>query len=302
MPAVGPRAKYWCFTLNNYTPADEDRLSTPIDGVDYLVYGREVGASGTKHLQGTVCFSDRKRLPQVIDKIGQAHCTITRLLHQSIEYCKKDGDFVEVGDVTVVKEKRGKPGVKCEIEEFKNSVKEGVTDMKQLREMHSEVCARHPRFVESYVQDHISNFKVKAHPLRRWQGELYDELKHRPDERKIYFVVDRVGNQGKSWFARYYCDLHDDAQILAPGKKADMAYMVKENIRVFFVDCPRSKQGDFIQYDFLEELKNGYVFSSKYESRCKKFPTPHIVVCMNEHPCMEKLSADRYRIITLSGP
>lgn len=296
----GPQAKHWSFTLNNYTQADLDRLSQPIDGIVYLVYGKEVGASGTPHLQGTVCFRSRKRLHQVKDVIGQAHCTTTRFLYQSIDYCKKDGDFTEVGDITAVGVREPK-GRRNDIEEFKNTVKEGVTDMVQLREMHSDVCARFPRFVEMYLQDHISNFKVKTHPLRRWQGELYDKLKLPPDERKIVFVVDRVGNQGKSWFARYYCDLHDDAQILAPGKKADMAYAVKENMRVFFLDCPRSKQGEFIQYDFLEELKNGYVFSSKYESRCKKFQTPHIVVCMNEHPCMEKLSADRYNIISLTG-
>lgn len=297
----GPLAKHWCFTLNNPTQADRDRLSGPLDGVDYLVYGNEVGASGTPHLQGTVCFRSRKRMNQVKDVIGQAHFSITRFLHQSIDYCKKDNDFIEVGDFNLVKTRKAKPGERNDMEDFKNSVKEGVTDMKTLRELHSEVCARHRHFVEMYLQDQISNFKVQTHPLRRWQGALYDKLKLAPDPRKIFFVVDRVGNQGKSWFARYYCDLHDDAQILAPGKKADMAFMVREDVRVFFLDCPRSKQGEFIQYDFLEELKNGYVFSSKYESRCKKFRTPHIVVCMNEHPCMEKLSADRYNIISLTG-
>lgn len=300
--SIGRLAKNWCFTINNYTQADLDRLSTPIDGVLYLVYGKEVGAQGTPHLQGTVCFRSRKRMCMVQDVIGQAHFTTTRYLHQSIAYCKKDGDFIELGDVTLVQEQKSKEqGKRNDIEDFKNAVKEGVTDMATLREDHSEVCARHPRFVEDYIRDNKEKFTVDLHPLRRWQGELYDKLKLPPDKRKIFFVVDRVGNQGKSWFSRYYCDLHEDAQILAPGKKADMAYMVRENVRVFFLDCPRSKQGEFIQYDFLEELKNGYVFSSKYESRCKKFPTPHIVVCMNEHPCMEKLSADRYCIISLTG-
>lgn len=295
----GPKAKHWCFTLNNYTQADLDRLSAPLNGVDFLIYGKEVGASGTPHLQGTVCFQSRKRLQQVINVIGQAHCSTTKYLMQSIEYCRKDGDFTEVGDIASVALLAGEKGKRSDLEDFKASVKEGVTEMKELRELHSEVCARFPRFVDTYIRDHTSNFKVKLHPLLPWQGALYDELKLRPDERKIIFVVDKIGNQGKSWFSRYYADLHEDAQILAPGKKADMAYIVRENVRVFFLDCPRSKQGEFIQYDFLEELKNGHVFSSKYESVIKKFPTPHIVVCMNEHPCMEKLSADRYRIIVL---
>lgn len=79
-----------------------------------------------------------------------------------------------------------------------------------------------------------------------------------------------------------------------------MAYVVREECKTFFLDCPRSKQGEFIQYDFLEELKNGYLFSPKYESKVKTFKTPHVVVFMNEHPDMEKLSNDRYSITTLN--
>lgn len=99
MPGTGPRAKHWMFTMNNYTPADLYRLSAPIPGVDYLIFGKEVGASGTPHLQGSVCFQSRKRLQQVKAIIGDAHCTVARHLLQSIEYCKKDGDFTEVGSI-----------------------------------------------------------------------------------------------------------------------------------------------------------------------------------------------------------
>jgi len=79
-----------------------------------------------------------------------------------------------------------------------------------------------------------------------------------------------------------------------------MAYTIREDCKTFFFDCPRSKQGEFIQYDFLEEVKNGYLFSPKYESRVKRLATtPHVIVFMNEHPDMAKLSEDRYSITTL---
>lgn len=295
MPSTGPRAKYWCFTLNNYTPADVDRLSAQQDGIEYLIFGREIGASGTPHLQGTVCFQSRKRLNQVKDIIGQAHCSVTRFLLQSIDYCKKDGDFTELG---VAPEKSGS-GKRSDLEDFKASVKEGVTSLVELRELHSNVCANYPRFVNAYIDDNKPKHKTTPHPLRAWQAELHARLILPPDEREIIFVVDVTGNNGKSWFAQYYCDLHANAQVVIPGKKADMAYVVNADCRVFFFDCPRSKQGDFIQYDFLEELKNGYFFSPKYESMIKRLATPHVVVMMNEYPCMEKLSEDRYKVITL---
>lgn len=298
MPGSGPRAKFWCFTLNNYTPANVDFFSSPIDGVDYLIFGREVGANGTPHLQGTVCFRNRLRLTQVVRKLGQAHYTVTRSLCSSIEYCKKEGDFVEVGQAP--KEGKAKDSENKDLEDFKNSVKEGVLDMKDLRELHSEVVARYPQFVRDYIRDHRPRAVVNPYPLRPWQQTLYNRLIREPDDREIIFIVDVIGNQGKSWFARYFMQLHESAQIIVPGKKADMAFVIDEDMKTFFFDCPRSKQGDFIQYDFLEELKNGLIFSPKYESKLKYVKKPHVVVLMNEHPDRTKLSEDRYSITVLT--
>lgn len=78
-----------------------------------------------------------------------------------------------------------------------------------------------------------------------------------------------------------------------------MAYSLSEDIRVLFIDAPRSKQGEYIQYDFLEDVKNGRIFSGKYESRMKRLGPCHVVVMMNELPDMLKLSEDRYNIIEI---
>lgn len=290
----GPRSKNWCFTLNNYTDEDVERLSNPITGVQYLIFGKEVGASGTPHLQGTVIFQSRKRLSQLVELLGQCHFSVTRFVPQSIEYCKKDGDFIEVGDYRPPSRNQG---TRNDLEEFKNSVKEGIFNLKELRELHSEVIAKYPRFVADYIRDNRPEVEPEDHPLRPWQSTLYEKLQRSPDPREIAFIVDRQGNTGKSWFARRYLSMFPDTtQIIIPGKKADMAFIVREECRVFFFDCPRSKQGEFIQYDFLEELKNGFIFSPKYESVVKKLKPPHVVVLMNERPDMEKLSNDRYSI------
>jgi len=139
---------------------------------------------------------------------------------------------------------------------------------------------------------------IETHPLRPWQENLYDLLKHKPNNRQIVFVADEVGDQGKSWFADCCEMLHEDrTQIIIPGKKADVTHAVDEEKSIFFFDCPRSKQGDFIQCDFLEELKNGRTFSPKCESWIKRSPKkPHVTALMNEFPDDSKLSKDRHLI------
>lgn len=294
-----PRTKNWCFTLNNYTQNDIDKIDKLRDerGV-YVIYGKEVGESGTPHLQGFVSFPSRKRLTYVKNKIGQAHFSMARMIDNSIEYCKKEGDYVEFG---IRPHDNKKSGKRNDLESFKEDVKSGIHDLKTLREKHSIVCARYEKFVSQYIRDNQPSYQVPAHPLKPWQEELNRTLNGPINPREIIFLVDRVGNAGKTWYFRYYEQNHPDTtQIILPGKKADMAYVLRETNRVVLFDCPKSKQGDYIQYDFLEEVKNGNVFSGKYECKEKRFPPPHVVVAMNEEPNRELLSEDRYTVITLS--
>lgn len=285
-----PRAKHWCFTLNNYTDQDVARLSTLPPGATYLLFGREVSSTGTPHLQGFVSFASRLRLGQVISAIGQCHCTVARRVAESIAYCKKEGDFVEVGDPP------GGQGARNDLDAFKEAVMGGCYDITVLRKEHSEIVARYPRFVFDFIADHAPKPHIENHPLRPWQQQLYSDLVLEPNDRSVIFIVDYQGNSGKTWFVKYFLNLHSNAQLILPGKKADMAFALRVDIRVLFIDAPRAKQGEFLQYDFLEEVKNGLVFSSKYESRMKILEKCHVVVLMNEDPDATKLSTDRYDI------
>lgn len=290
------KSKNWCFTINNYTEETVERLLSLQSIAAYLIFGREVGEQGTPHLQGFVSFPSRKGLQTVSGYLGGAHCSIAKYISASIKYCKKEGNFTEIGEPPGDK----RQGKRSDLEAFKEDVKDGMTDLAVLMEVHSGPMARYPRFCERYVRMNIPGPKVSKHPLRMWQKELTDKLKEPPEDRTIVFLVDLEGNSGKSWFMNRYCEDNQNCQILLPGKKADMALALNEDLRVLFVDAPRSKQGDFIQYDFLEEVKNGRIFSSKYDSRMKVFKVPHVVVAMNEYPKMDQLSADRYHIIEIN--
>lgn len=289
-PGSMSRAKHWCFTLNNYNAEDIQRIAVLEGEVLYLVYGKEVGESGTPHLQGFVSFHDRLRRSAVVEKLGQAHYTVARKIPESIAYCKKDGDFVEFGIPP-----QG-PGRRNDLEDFKNAVKEGQLDLNILREQYSQTVANYPKFVTDYIIQYTPKPVIELHPLRQWQQTLNADLNREADDRTVVFIVDFNGNSGKSWFCHYYASIHANTQVILPGKLADMAYALNPQVRVLFLDCPRSKQGDFIQYDFLEHVKNRYVFSPKYESRVKQLGKVHVCVMMNETPDRNKLSQDRYDI------
>jgi len=290
------QSKHWAFTLNNYEDVDE--LTSLPDGVVYLVYGREVGESGTPHLQGHCSWDRRIRLTQASRLFsGRAHWSVARVVPNSIKYCKKDGDYVELGQAPPSK------GQRTDLDAFKEAVRGGPLTIDEVREEHSGVYARYRPFCLEYIHQHAPKRDLPVHPPKAWQILLNQRLDAAPNDREIVFVVDETGGAGKSYYSAAYQMANPSNTLLClPGKKADMVYALNTcgfAPRVVFVDCPRSKQGEFIQYDFLEELKNGVVFNTKYESRMIYFPVPHVVVFMNEQPDKNKLSEDRYVIITL---
>lgn len=102
-------AVQWCFTLNNYTEEEESVVKGVFENeCKYGIYGREVGASGTKHLQGYCVFTRKLRCNQVRVKLGgRAHVEKTRgSPRQASDYCKKEGDYVEVGELPSAAGKR----------------------------------------------------------------------------------------------------------------------------------------------------------------------------------------------------
>lgn len=292
-PSISRR---WCFTLNNYL--DEDvvalRATLSLPKIRYAVFGFEVcPETKTPHLQGY--FSSRTAIRFNAAKAmvsTRAHLEAAKGSEEvNFAYCSKGSKFEEFG-------RRSSSGTRSDLTAFMDAVKAGETDLKNLREKFPAVVAKYPRFVKDYIDDHTPLPDIPCHPLRDWQQELSLRLNRPPEERCIIFIVDPTGNNGKTWFAKYYCRLHDQAVVLRPTKHADMAYCLPQKLRVLFLDCTR-QQVEHLPYSFLEQVKDGLVFSNKYESRVKHYPPVHVVVLLNKDPDMDALSADRYSLVNL---
>lgn len=92
------KASRWCFTINNYTEEEHELLKAL--ECNYLVIGKEVGENGTPHLQGFVTFKGQKRLSAMKEINRRAHWEPAKgTSEQAANYCKKDGDYFEKGEV-----------------------------------------------------------------------------------------------------------------------------------------------------------------------------------------------------------
>lgn len=286
-------SKNWCFTLNNYTSQEVEAINALVpDKVGYVVYGFETApTTGTPHLQGYVQLVKKSQLTALTKMVKRANWLKAKgTPEQNFTYCTKEGNYHELGNQTHERQR-------SDLDALKDSIKEGTT-LKRLREEFSEVYAKYPRFVHEYIRDQVPIPVVPPYPLKPWQQELNVKLNLPPHDREVVFLVDPIGNTGKTWFSKYYCSLHENAQILESSKKADMAHALRQDIRVLFVSCTRT-QNEFLNYSFLEAVKDQMVFSSKYESGMKMLLPCHVVVIMNTVPDMAALSVDRYTVIYL---
>jgi len=287
-------SRRWCFTLNNYGPDDEVLLRNTATESKYLIFGREVGSSGTPHLQGFVIFSEPKRLRAARNAVGnRAHLEVTRAPSiTAAAYCKKENDFEEFGQVPV-------HGQRTDFAEFKEWVAEQPTKptARLVAKEFPTIFLRYGRCMEWVDHVYPSPGLVDGDP-RPWQQELGQALDDEPDDRKIIFVVDPIGGCGKTWFIKWWLSKHGElTQRLSIGKRDDLAFAIDESKQFFFFDIPRS-QSEYLQYSVLEQLKDRMVFSPKYVSRSKILEhQPHVVVFMNEEPDYNKLTGDRYDVI-----
>lgn len=89
---ISPAIK-WCFTLNNYTDEELSAISSIVPTYcSKAIIGKEIGESGTPHLQGWVRFKTKKRPKSVfpLDRIHWEKCRGSD--QENVDYCSKEGN------------------------------------------------------------------------------------------------------------------------------------------------------------------------------------------------------------------
>lgn len=90
----------FCWTLNNYDETSLQKLKE-WRAVTYTIAGKEVGESGTPHLQGYTELDAPKKFSTIKNILPTAHIEKRRgNADQASNYCKKDGNFEEWGEIS----------------------------------------------------------------------------------------------------------------------------------------------------------------------------------------------------------
>lgn len=100
-------SRNWRFTWNTY-PENWETVATDAladlevatgNSVRYAVFGIERGeVTDRPHIQGHVTFKHKVNRGDIKEHLFQAYWRTAQSPAQSIEYCKKDGDYTELGD------------------------------------------------------------------------------------------------------------------------------------------------------------------------------------------------------------
>lgn len=286
------KCRAWNFTLFNYTDVDEDKLKA-LDCV-HLVYGHEICPDTSRaHLQGYVRFRNPVGFAFVKMVIrNDVHLTPVRKDNGAAAYCKKDGDFFEKGTPAA-------QGKRSDIEAIKEYIHENPTvTMKMLRESHPIAACKYAKFCELVLRDVKPKIQPPSIVLRDWQSRLISVLHAIPDPRHIYVLVDPIGGAGKTTFAEYILSTFEQVEYYNQASSRDIYYVVQEpKIVIFdFSKCT----GEYVPWAAVESVKNGLIFSSKYEGGLKRFARPHVLVMCNVEPPESAFSSDRPQIIRLS--
>jgi len=137
-------------------------------------------------------------------------------------------------------------------------------------------------------------------PDRQFQKDILEILKSEPDDRTIHWFWEETGGIGKSQFVKYIVAKHN-AIFIDEGEKKDIMnttlteYNKGHLLDIFMIDIPRANLNK-CSYKAIESLKNGMIYSPKYEGGYVLFNSPHILIFANAPPKMEKLSSDRWKI------
>lgn len=260
-----------------------------------MIYQIEKASTGQFHCQGYVQLRKRVTLSKCRELMPNSHLEQTRgTPSEAREYCMKD-DTRQSGPYEYGEFKDAASGAAAGAD-YHREVVDYMSKITKFRDL-----LAHPKYGKyastrmtwaktlfeqlQNVQPPLMNFEWKP-----WQITLALTVARFDSRRKVFWIVDDTGNTGKTHFTTY---LRRNFGAFTPKlNHKEAAYLYQREPLVVF-DIPRHAM-EYVPYGLIEDMKNGYIWSTKYEPVAKEFPPPVVIVMSNFQPSLEKLSADRW--------
>lgn len=301
----GSRSRGWFGTINYAEPGDHKELiQRDVDALlslrwRYILVGKHIGeARHVEHIHFDIEFNNQTAFSTLKKAVPRADLETRRGTPEEAKaYILKPGSLclVEKGD----QPHQGNP--------FSNifqAVADGSTFLEIAKEYPEQVFKYHAGIKAVMSEtDKERQIDIEDYPLRPWQQLLFQHMQRTPDPRKVIWVYDKEGGAGKSWFCKWLA-AKQGAQFFTNAKTADIARAIQfsrdpEHPAIICFNMTR-KMETMVNYAIIEAVKDGMVFSSKYDSCSKIGNRPHVVVMANFMPDMSAMSADRWFIMDLS--
>lgn len=324
------RVRNMQFTWNNYRPEDVKRLTSIASKdfanmrIKYICFGYEICPdTGTPHLQGYVQWTEgiskiqackrfepvltykneRKELKhrirfEVASKNKQANRT----------YCSpnktSDPKYVDDENEPIFFEW---PEAEDDVSGWDEKLETLIDDPNLLAfaRKNPQLAFKYSTGIKAIIDateveiDDLNAASVYPPNLRlfNWQRWAVDIIKNNePEGRRIVWFMGTKGKNGKSILAAWlYVNM--GALYLNNSKKSNMVYAYKNHPIVCIDICKTSEE--FVNYDALESLKGGAMFSDKYAPKSKIGIRPWVFVFSNFKPQRSKMAKERFIVVDL---
>ena len=145
--------------------------------------------------------------------------------------------------------------------------------------------------------------------LKPWQKDLLEYMNH-PTQRQIIWIVGKSCGEGKSWFQKYVKSVYGTRKVVSGinlrANTASICHVLSKQplstADIFLFNIGKAKtKTDAVNYEVLEDLKDGDAFAAKYNSQQLKIRTPNVVmVFSNEGPDTNQLAIDRWKLLYIT--
>nr|QKV51336.1 putative replication associated protein [Crucivirus sp.] len=291
-----------CFTVfdENWLPDDIDR-----DKIKFFVGQEEICPDTQRHhwqcyaecfkRRGWKKFEAAVGLPRGDDnKPRFHHSAAIASAEDNIAYCTKDASRMPNGERITFGDARPTRSV---WDLIAIDIEKGMK-LRDIKRKYVSTAGMYPTGLRDIYEVFKPVYREDApEKWKPWQQHIVD-LTATPckDKSTIHWFWEPNGNAGKTTMSKYLYD-HCGAFLVFNGKTADLAYPYdSEPIIVFnFVMANEEK----VNWQPIECLKDGIIYSSKYQSCLKRFASPHVICFANFRPPNGVMGSYKWNIVDI---